>query len=57
MAQRHESQCPLRISPPRRPCAGFGTDDDALTDILCFRTKPQIARLNEAYKVRYVIER
>ena len=32
---------------------GFGTDDDKLTDILCFRTKPQLARINEQYKAKF----
>ena len=34
-------------------CKGFGTDDDALTDILCNRSKEQIARINEVYKKLY----
>ena len=32
---------------------GWGTDDDKLTDILCFRTKPQLARINEQYKKKF----
>ena len=32
---------------------GWGTDDDKLTDILCFRTKPQLARINDQYKQKY----
>ena len=31
----------------------FRTDDDSLTDILCNRTKPQLARINEVYKTKY----
>merc|ERR1712159_752898 len=34
-------------------CEGFGTDDDGLTDVLCFRTKAQLARINEQYKKKY----
>ena len=30
-------------------CEGFGTDDDALTDVLCNRSKAQCDRLNKAY--------
>ena len=37
----------------KEACAGFGTDDDALTDVLCARSKDQIGRINEAYKVKY----
>jgi len=37
----------------KEACEGFGTDDDALTDILCFRTKAQLARINEQYKAKY----
>ena len=33
--------------------AGFGTDDTALTDILCNRSKDQIKRINEQYKKLY----
>ena len=33
--------------------AGFGTDDNALTDILCNRSKEQNNRINEAYKRKY----
>ena len=32
---------------------GFGTDDNALTDILCNRSKGQNARINEEYKKKY----
>ena len=32
---------------------GFGTDDDALTDIICNRTNPQLARINKAYKKKF----
>ena len=32
----------------KEACEGFGTDDDALTDILCFRTKAQLARIHAA---------
>ena len=37
----------------KEACDGFGTDDDALTDVLCFRTKDQLARINEQYKLKY----
>lgn len=37
----------------KEACEGFGTDDDGLTDVLCFRTKPQMKRINEAYKEKY----
>ena len=37
----------------KEACEGFGTDDDGLTDVLCFRTKAQLARINEQYKKKY----
>lgn len=33
--------------------AGFGTDDAALTEILCNRSKDQISRINSEYKKKY----
>ena len=34
----------------KEACAGLGTDDDALTDVLCNRSKQQVYRINEAHK-------
>ena len=42
--------CSCRVP---RNAAGFGTDDDALTAILCGRSKGQCKRINEEYKKRY----
>jgi hypothetical protein len=37
----------------KEACEGFGTDDNALTEILCGRSKYQIAKINEAYKLKF----
>jgi hypothetical protein len=37
----------------KEACAGFGTDDTALTDVVCGRTKKQLRRINEVYKVKF----
>lgn len=37
----------------KEACEGFGTDDSALTDILCNRSKTQCKRINEQYKKKY----
>ena len=34
-------------------CKGLGTDDTALTGVLCCRSKEQIGRINEVYKKKY----
>ena len=39
----------------KEACAGFGTDDDALTDILCNRNKKQHHLINEAYKAKFEV--
>ena len=36
----------------KEACVGLGTDDSALTDVLCNRTKPALARINEVYKTK-----
>ena len=38
-----------------KACKGLGTDEDALIDILCNRSKDQLKRINEQYKANYQV--